>query len=129
MEFLFSSCIDDDSNEDINEQLEALLPEVTYLVYILEKFYNLYHINVDSGNKSLAEEYAFVITQLFDIAFKLDYGDEVGRRKMFELLRNIMRSYAFEDTHLEQVVKLFKVISIDEKDFTRLRIHSYYVKY
>jgi condensin complex subunit 3 len=56
---------------------------------------------------------------MLGIALQLDYGDELGRRKMFDFLRSVMRSHTVTDTHLEKVVKLLRMISIDEKDFTR----------
>jgi condensin complex subunit 3 len=32
-------------------------------------------------------EHEFIVRQLVGMAVNLDYGDEIGRRKMFELMR------------------------------------------
>lgn len=37
--------------------------------------------------KETEGDYEFIVAQLLDIAKCLDYADEVGRRKMFVLLR------------------------------------------
>lgn len=100
-----------------DERLDALLPEVTRHVFNLEHYYNLYQDSLDAGEPT--DHYEFILDQLLDISLGLDYADEMGRRKMFEFTRNIMRSYTFSDAHLAKIVKLFRLISIDEKDFTR----------
>jgi condensin complex subunit 3 len=103
---------------DSDERLDAILPEVTRHVFNLENYHNLYRANT-TVDPVMAMNYAFIITQMLDISLCLDYADEVGRRKMFELLRNLLRSYELVDEHLERILKIFKMISIDERDFTR----------
>ncbi len=49
----------------------------------------------------------------------LDYADEAGRRRMYELLRDILKSYELIDDHLAKIVRIFRLISLDERDFTR----------
>lgn len=98
--------------------MDAILPEVTRHVFNLENYYNLSVANTNTDTAT-SMNYEFIITQLLDISLCLDYADEVGRRKMFEFLRHILRSYELIDDHLERILKVFKTISIDERDFTR----------
>ncbi|KAI9477970.1 MAG: nuclear condensing complex subunit [Benjaminiella poitrasii] len=109
IEFLQSNNLDD--------QLDATLPEVTHHVFNLENYFNLYRISIEKGDS--AKTYEFILSQLLEISLCLDYADEVGRRNMHELLRSILKMHELVDDHLERVLKVFRIISIDERDFTR----------
>ncbi|CAO3654330.1 unnamed protein product [Mucor fragilis] len=105
-------------NEDEeDERLDKILPSVTAHVMNLENYYNLYQQY--NNTEDNAFNYEYIVVQMLDIALCLDYADEVGRRKMFNLLRDILRAYEVVDSHLERILKVFRRISIDERDFTR----------
>ncbi|OAC99558.1 hypothetical protein MUCCIDRAFT_148598 [Mucor lusitanicus CBS 277.49] len=103
-------------NEE-DERLDKILPTVTVHVMNLENYYNLYQQY--NNTEDNAFNYEYIVVQMLDIALCLDYADEVGRRKMFNLLRDILRAYEVVDSHLERILKVFRRISIDERDFTR----------
>lgn len=69
------------------------MPEVTALGYYLAKYMHELlqrkKLSKESGdaNDEDAVEQEFIVDQLLHIAMSLDYSDEVGRRKMFALLR------------------------------------------
>lgn len=69
------------------------MPEVTALAYFLSKYMTdllqRRKIAKESGevNDDESLEQEFIVEQLLHIAMTLDYSDEVGRRKMFSLLR------------------------------------------
>jgi condensin complex subunit 3 len=68
------------------------MPEVTALAYFLQKYSailleKLKQAAVTAENNEETMEIEFVVEQLLHIALTLDYSDEVGRRKMFSLLR------------------------------------------
>jgi condensin complex subunit 3 len=69
------------------------MPEVTALAYFLQKYSAvlLTRLKQDAAsgenNEEETMELEFVVEQLLQIALTLDYSDEVGRRKMFALLR------------------------------------------
>jgi condensin complex subunit 3 len=105
-------------NEDEeDERLDKILPSVTVHVMNLENYYNLYQQYNNADDNSF--NYEYIIVQMLDIALCLDYADEMGRKKMYNLLRDILRSYEVIDEHLERILKVFRRISIDERDFTR----------
>jgi condensin complex subunit 3 len=95
--------------------LDTILPEVTRHAFNLENYNSLWRVS----SKETGGDYEFITTQMLDVALYLDYGDEVGRRKIFELLREILKSSEVPDEHLKTIVKLFRIISLDERDFTR----------
>lgn len=78
--------------------VEERLPEVTKLAFYLERYMQVLVEALRRAARQEAEgeggqddedtvEQEFIIEQLLHIALTLDYADEVGRRKMFALLR------------------------------------------
>ena len=76
---------------------EEKIPEVTKLAFFLQRYTNNL-INCIRYNNVLSEgeqaedtaEKEFVVEQLLHVAKVLDYADEIGRRKMFALLRETL---------------------------------------
>ena len=85
-----------ESNGKYEALVEEKLPEVTQLAFYLQRSCN----NLIEGIRKAAEaegdeedatvEQEFIVEQLLHIAQTLDYSDEVGRRKMFSLLRETL---------------------------------------
>lgn len=82
------------SNEGKYDDLaDEKMPTVTALAYYLSKYTSdlLRRKKLGKGtgdaNDEDATENEFIVEQLLYIAITLDYSDEVGRRKMFSLLR------------------------------------------
>lgn len=76
-----------------DDLVEEKMPEVTALAFFLGKYLEELlqrkKTSKESGeaNDEDAVEQEFIVEQLLHIAITLDYSDEVGRRKMFSLLR------------------------------------------
>ncbi|KAL9114657.1 MAG: hypothetical protein Q9227_001335 [Pyrenula ochraceoflavens] len=76
--------------------IEEKMPEVTKLGYYLQKYINILleaiakAAHSDEGNEEETVELEFVVEQLLHIALTLDYSDEIGRRRMFSLLREAL---------------------------------------
>ena len=79
-------------------RLEATLPVVTSVAFGIEKSYKSLGdmCREDAGNIDEAErirrediifDKEFVIAEFLKLAVHLDYSDEIGRRKMFQLVR------------------------------------------
>lgn len=83
-------------NQD-NARLEASLPVVTALAFRIQHYYNsLLDLarqleEEDGGDDEERDEKRadgeLVVAQLLKLAVNLDYSDEIGRRKMFQLVR------------------------------------------
>jgi condensin complex subunit 3 len=91
--------------------IEEKMPEVTKLAYYLQRYITvlveaLKRVAVQEPTEDVEEEdtveQEFIVEQLLHIAQTLDYSDEVGRRKMFALLR---QSLSIPDLP-EEVTKL-----------------------
>jgi condensin complex subunit 3 len=92
------------------------MPEVTAMAYFLGKYItNLLErkkISKDSGdaNDEDAVEHEFVVEQLLHIAITLDYSDEVGRRKMFSLLRETLAVPELPEESTKLVVETLRCV-------------------
>lgn len=100
-----------------DNRIEVVLPVVTALAFRIQDSYNdlVRRIEVEEEHRLLEEgmtpdveddearvkreegrmDREFVIGEMLRMALNLDYGDEIGRRKMFQLVREYM-SFAFE---------------------------------
>lgn len=86
-----------EGNGKYESLVEEKLPEVTKLAFFLERYLNVLieairrvnsQDNVDDEEEEEdTVEQEFIVEQLLHIVLTLDYSDEVGRRKMFALLR------------------------------------------
>ncbi|KAI9822650.1 MAG: hypothetical protein M1827_000369 [Pycnora praestabilis] len=113
-------------------KLEALveekMPEVTKLAFYLQRYTNSL---VDSLRKSAEEaggdeedetvEQEFIVEQLLHITRTLDYTDEVGRRKMFSLLRETLAIPELPEEITRLAVEILRGLcgsdSTGERDF------------
>ncbi|CAG8638769.1 14909_t:CDS:10, partial [Funneliformis caledonium] len=105
-------------NKEDENKLDELLPEVTKFALYIQKYTNLMNQALDDEQVN----YEFLVGQLLLISKLLNYGDEVGRRQMFTLLREILMMEHIPEGHIKSVVEIMKKISIDERDFTRSMI-------
>lgn len=101
-----------DGKVDIKE--EEKLPEVTKLAFVIEQ-QTKYLINCLRENRTKEEseqedtvEQEFIVEQLLQIAKTLDYSDEVGRRKMFSLLRELLAIAELPDDITKLVVDVLR---------------------
>ncbi|OAA59356.1 Armadillo-type fold protein [Cordyceps fumosorosea ARSEF 2679] len=87
-----------EGNGKFESLVEEKLPEVTKVAYFLERYLNalietLRRVEQDEAeeeDETAIVEQEFIAEQLLHIALSLDYSDEVGRRKMFTLLRQAL---------------------------------------
>ena len=68
---------------DDDLQFEKAVPEVTRHAFYIQRYCNI----MQEASEEKRPEAEFIVTQLLMIAKLLDYADENGRRKMFNLLR------------------------------------------
>lgn len=72
-------------------RLEAALPVVTSLAFRIQNAYNALlqqgGPDADGGAEEEQMDREFVLSEMLRLAKDLDYGDEIGRRKMFALVR------------------------------------------
>lgn len=62
------------------------MPVVTALAFRIQDEYNKLVGSTNDGTEDVLER-AFIVGELLKLAVNLDYADEIGRRKMFQLAR------------------------------------------
>jgi condensin complex subunit 3 len=94
------------ANDD--QRFESILPTVTALAFRIQTVYNglLEDIQAEEMDAFLGDvddqenreearlEKEFIIAEMCKLAVNLDYADEIGRRKMFQLVREYHASSA-----------------------------------
>lgn len=111
------------SQTENTRQLEEKLPEVTRLAFYIQKYTNAYFEDVDEDTK---QELEFVVEQLLQIALIMDFGDEIGRRKMFGLLRSILVLPELPEGLTERVIEIIRKITTGERDFSQIIMEIVY---
>lgn len=108
--------------------VEEKMPEVTKLAFFLQRYMNdlvgrLRRINaaVEGEEDDDTVESEFIVEQLLHIAQSLDYTDEVGRRKMFALLRETLAIAELPEDITKLVVDVLRGVcgneSAGEREF------------
>ncbi|EPQ52389.1 chromosome condensation complex protein [Gloeophyllum trabeum ATCC 11539] len=120
-------------------RLESALPVVTLLAFRIQSTYNdlMEQIQDDEEQKFLRgedheddEERArkedermdkeFVIGEMLRLAVNLDYADEIGRRKMFQLVRDMISQETLPESLLSRCLDVLRKLSPNERDLIRL---------
>ncbi|PGH20120.1 hypothetical protein AJ80_03688 [Polytolypa hystricis UAMH7299] len=91
------------------------MPEVTALAFYLHKYATillsrLEEPNDDEADRGETVECEFIVEQLLYISLTLDYSDEVGRRKMFSLLRETLAVPNLPDEVTKLTVEVLRCV-------------------
>ncbi|KAG5982213.1 hypothetical protein E4U55_002196 [Claviceps digitariae] len=119
--------------------VEEKLPEVTKLAFYLERYMQVLVEALKRADQQGAEEdedddeehtveQEFIIEQMLHIALTLDYSDEVGRRKMFTLLRQSLSIPELPDEVTKLTVSVLQYIcspdAAGEREFCSIVLES-----
>ncbi|ETS72895.1 hypothetical protein PFICI_15402 [Pestalotiopsis fici W106-1] len=119
-----------EGNRKYESLVEEKLPEVTKLAFFLERYLkvlveairrvNSQELGEDDEEEDTVEQ-EFIVEQLLHIILTLDYSDEVGRRKMFSLLRQMLSIPELPDEVTKLTVDVLRDIcspdAAGEKEF------------
>ncbi|KAK6193055.1 hypothetical protein LQW54_012840 [Pestalotiopsis sp. IQ-011] len=121
-----------EGNRKYESLVEEKLPEVTKLAFFLERYLKVLVEAIRRVNGQELEEdeeeeeedtveQEFIVEQLLHIILTLDYSDEVGRRKMFSLLRQMLSIPELPDEVTKLTVDVLRDIcspdAAGEKEF------------
>ncbi|QPG95733.1 hypothetical protein C2857_001860 [Epichloe festucae Fl1] len=134
----FNSFCRSEGNGRYESLVEEKLPEVTKLAFYLERYMHalveaLKRINQQGAEEEEEEEeqtveQEFIIEQMLHIALTLDYSDEVGRRKMFTLLRQSLSIPDLPDEVTKLTVEVLRYIcapdAAGEREFCSIVLES-----
>ncbi|KAG0637178.1 putative nuclear condensin complex subunit 3 [Tuber brumale] len=100
-------------------EIDEKMPEVTKLALHLQKYLNKLVVALESEDAEAAT-WEFVAEQLLMIASRMDYGDEIGRRKMFALLRESLAIPELPEGVTKLITECLAKLSMGEGDFCML---------
>ena len=126
-----------EGNRKYESLVEEKLPEVTKLAFFLERYLNVLieaikRVNsqegIDEEDEEDTVEQEFIVEQLLHIILTLDYSDEVGRRKMFALLRQSLSKPELPDEITKLTVEALRDIcapdAAGEKEFCSIVLEA-----
>ncbi|WWC92262.1 uncharacterized protein L201_007216 [Kwoniella dendrophila CBS 6074] len=106
------------SNKD-EARLEEALPVVTALAFCIQNEYNKLVGSTNDGNGDVTDR-AFIVGELLKLAVNLDYADEIGRRKMFQLAREMISQSNLPEPLIPKCLDILSKIANGERDLIRV---------
>ncbi|OXC68612.1 hypothetical protein AYX13_02817 [Cryptococcus neoformans] len=102
-------------------RLEDSIPVVTALAFRVQEEYNklVQAVNEGADDATLMER-TFIVGELLKLAVNLDYADEIGRRKMFQLAREMISQINLPDPLIPRCLDVLSKISNGERDLIRV---------
>ncbi|KAJ1311200.1 hypothetical protein OPQ81_009701 [Rhizoctonia solani] len=139
--FLARVFVDHCVAEKDNERLDRSLPVVTMFAFRIQEEYNKLlkllrrleaRNNKDPGSDDEEDEKKdvqleeqaidaeLILGELLGFAVNLDYGDETGRRRMFQLIRDMLSQEALPAGLLNRGLDVLRKLSENERDMIRV---------
>ncbi|KAH8834752.1 nuclear condensing complex subunit [Flagelloscypha sp. PMI_526] len=109
-------------------RLEDALPVVTALAYKIQEYYNALAISLEQDiaaevDDDLHDEQfgkELIIGEMLRIAVNLDYSDEMGRRKMYDLARGMLGQMILPESLIPGCLDVLKKLAFNEADLIQL---------
>jgi condensin complex subunit 3 len=113
------------------KRMEETLPLVTALAFrsqaawgsLLEALEVSDEVRTEEEEAELGartEANRLTVESLLHVSMHLDYGDEIGRRKMFGLVRDMVSNALLPDSLMEPCLDVLRKLSAGQKDFVRI---------
>ncbi|WVO20456.1 uncharacterized protein IAS62_001753 [Cryptococcus decagattii] len=102
-------------------RIENSIPVVTALAFCVQEEYNklVQAVNEGADDANLIER-TFIVGELLKLAVNLDYADEIGRRKMFQLAREMISQINLPDPLIPRCLDVLSKIANGERDLIRV---------
>ncbi|BFZ59916.1 chromosome condensation complex Condensin, subunit G [Saitoella coloradoensis] len=113
--FLARTFIDFCHFTEVSSKMEDKLPEVTRLAFYIQRYVNA----LGEAEELQKPELEFVVEQLLMIALSVDFADEVGRRTMYRLLRDILVIPELPEVITAKVIQVVRKVTDREVDFSQ----------
>lgn len=106
-------------------RLEELMPLVMALAFRVQGIWSslvelLTTRAEEEEAQDMAASQASVLESLMHIALNSDYGDEIGRRKMFTLIREMISHESLPTSLIEPCIDVLLKLSAGQRDFVRI---------
>ncbi|CAN9082392.1 unnamed protein product [Alternaria alternata] len=126
------------ADERVQSMIEDKMPEVTMFAFVLQRELNSLMELVDKvaimeendpeveEAQEDVEEQDFIVQQLLHIAHTLDYTDEMGRRQMYNIMREAIAKAQLPEECTKLAIEVLRKVcgSRGEKDFTALIVEA-----
>ncbi|KAF7330334.1 Chromosome condensation complex protein [Mycena venus] len=98
------------------------IPVVTNCAFRVQAGYNALGEIVGQDEDKIFErqDKEFILSELLKLAVNLDYTDEIGRRKMFALVRDMLTSPTLPLDVVPRCLDVLRQLSSDERDLIRV---------
>ena len=124
-----------------DRRLEAALPVVTALAFRIQSAYNHLVDDIEDAEQEMflrgdiqdeEEDEArarkeeerldqeFIIGEMLRMSVNLDYADEIGRRKMYQLIRDMLSQDVFPEGLVARGLDVLRKLSPNERDLIRV---------
>ncbi|AET41452.1 condensin subunit YCG1 Ecym_8165 [Eremothecium cymbalariae DBVPG len=107
---------------EMNELIEENFPETMVLSKYITTYISKRYESKDEQSQIDEKALDFIIEQLLYIAYKYDFSDEIGRRDMLNLVRNLLFNKDLSESLVKISLKVLKVLSINERDFITMSV-------
>ncbi|KAJ3856574.1 nuclear condensing complex subunit [Lentinula lateritia] len=132
--FLARTCVEFCESRKDDARLEAILPVVTSFAFRLQEHFNDLVDSIRSFDQdacNLDDEARYlrqdeldgresVVMEMLKIAISLDYGDEIGRRKMDSLTRDMLIHDFLPDDLVAPCMEVLSRLADSERDLIRV---------
>lgn len=111
------------AENNLQEAIEQNFPEASKLSEYLNSYVQQRFIDVSSSfSKADKHSLEFIIEQLLIVANRYDFSDEIGRRAMLTVVRNMLGIFKLSEPLIEIGLQVLKSLSINERDFVTMVI-------
>ncbi|QLG71993.1 hypothetical protein HG535_0C03460 [Zygotorulaspora mrakii] len=116
----YHHCVQNQLNEIIEKNFPEASKWANYLNhYIKQRFSNEANEVLSDADKYNLD---FIIKQLLVIGNDYDFSDEIGRRAMLNVVRNMLGIFELSESLVDIGLQVLKSLSINEKDFVTMAI-------
>ncbi|WFD32261.1 chromosome condensation complex Condensin, subunit G [Malassezia sp. CBS 17886] len=120
------------THHGLDAELDVCVPPVTALVYRIQAEYTQLSAaleqqaceELDEDMPAVQDEGSlarvFVVNEMLALAMHCDYGDELGRRKMFTLVRNMLSNAWLPEALIARGLDVLLRLSSGQRDFMQM---------
>lgn len=83
------------------DELEMILPEMTYMCSYITSFYNSQKTEMDKFEKM---EFNYKLVSLFEIILSMDFGDEFGKQQLLQLIGHLINNFDLDEKMVQIAV-------------------------
>lgn len=83
------------------DELEAVLPEMSYMCSYIFSFYSSQKIEMDKFEKM---EFNYKLVSLFEIVLSMDFGDEFGKQQLMQVISDMVHSFDLDENMVQIAV-------------------------